>query len=197
MSEPLPMVKFRDLESPEVEAFDLKSKLANAPKGYILEVDLHYPAHLHDRHNDYPLAPEKVAVKAHMLSRYSKRLEEKLKVKYTAKMPAKLIPNFTDKKNYVVHYRNLQYYVAMGMEVVKIHKVLEFDQSKWLKPYIEFNTKQRQHEAKAAAFPFEKDLFKLMNNSIYGKTLQNARHHLNIRIVTSPLRAKKFIAAPP
>ena len=192
MSQPLPTGKFRFLESPEVEAFDLKSKLAEAPKGYILEVDLHYPAHLHDIHNDYPLAPEKVAVRADMLSEYSKGLADKLKVKYTAKMPAKLIPNFMDKKNYVVHYRNLQYYVDMGMEVVKIHKVLEFDQSKWLKPYIEFNTKQRQ----AATSPFEKDLFKLMNNSIYGKTLQNDRNHLNIRIVTSPLRAKKFIARP-
>src|SRR6218665_1701557 len=106
-----------------------------------------------------------------MLSEYSKGLADKLKVKYTAKMPAKLIPNFMDKKNYVVHYRNLQYYADMGMEVVKTPKVLEFDKSKWLKPYIEFNTKQRQ----AATSPFEKDLFKLMNNSIYGKTLQNDR----------------------
>ena len=98
MSQPLPIAKFRFLESSEVEAFDLKSKLADAPKGYILEVDLHYSAHLHDMHNDYPLAPEKVAVRADILSDYSNGLAEKLKVKYNAKMPAKLIPNFMDKK---------------------------------------------------------------------------------------------------
>jgi len=192
MSEPLPTGKFRFLESPEVENFDLGSKLADDTTGYILEVDLNYPDHLHDKHNDYPLAPEKVVVTADMLSPYAVNLAQKLDVKYTAKKPAKLIPNFAKKTNYVVHYRNLQFYVQQGMEVVKIHRILAFEQSRWLQPYIDFNTSKR----KEAESPFEKDLFKLMNNSIYGKTMQNDRNHLNVHILTSELRAMKFIARP-
>src|SRR6218665_3062544 len=127
-----------------------------------------------------------------MLSPYALVLAKKLNVKYQSKKIPKLIPNFADKTNYVVHYRNLQFYISMGMEVVKIHKILEFEQSRWLKPYIDFNTSKRQ----AATSSFEKDLFKLMNNSVYGKTMQNDRKHLNVHIVTSELHAKRLIARP-
>src|SRR6218665_1857409 len=92
--------------------------------------------------------------------------------------------------NYIVHYRNLKFYTALGLEITKTHKILEFEQSRWIKPYIEFNTKKRQEEKN----PFEKDLFKLMNNSFYGKTLQNNRRHLDVRIVTTERKAKKLIA---
>jgi len=80
----------------------------------------------------------------------------------------------------------------MGVKLVKIHKILEFDQSRWLKLYIDFNTAKRQ----VAANSFEKDLFKLMNNSIYGKCLQNNRKHLNVKIVTNEIQAKRYIARP-
>ena len=80
----------------------------------------------------------------------------------------------------------------MGLVLVKTHPILEFEQSKWLKPYIDFNTEKR----KAAASAFEKDLFKLMNNSVYGKTLQNTRKYKDIRIVMDEQRAKRLIARP-
>ena len=80
----------------------------------------------------------------------------------------------------------------MGLKITKIHKILEFDQSRWLKSYIEFNTAKRQ----VAANSFEKDLFKLMNNSVYGKTMQNNRNHLNVRLVTNERQAKRYIARP-
>jgi hypothetical protein len=96
------------------------------------------------------------------------------------------------KTNYVLHYRNLQFYLKMGLKLVKIHKILEFEQSRWLKKYIDFNTAKRQ-VAKSA---FEKDLFKLMNNSVFGKTMEQKRRHLEIRLVTNARRAKRFIARP-
>ena len=104
----------------------------------------------------------------------------------------KLTQNLRNKTNYIVHYRNLQFYLEMGMKLTKIHRVMEFDQSRWLKPYIDFNTVKRQ----AAKNAFEKDLFKLMNNSVYGKTMENTRRHLDVRVVTSQRRAKRYIARP-
>lgn len=87
-----------------MENIDLYSKLDEDPKGYILELDLRYPSHLQDIHNDYLLAPEEVVVEADMLSRYALGLAEKLNVNYRSKKPSILIPNFMDKTNYVVHY---------------------------------------------------------------------------------------------
>ena len=191
MSEPLPTGKFRFLDPDELEDFDLRSKSDDDTKGFILEVDLEYPPHLHNPHNDYPLAPEKMAISDDMLSPYAHELAGKLKMKHNNKI-SKLIPNLYAKTNYVLHYRNLQFYVAMGLKITKIHKILEFDQSRWLKPYIDFNTIKRQ----AANNAFEKDLFKLMNNSVYGKTMQNNRKHLCVKLVTTELRAKRFIARP-
>jgi len=110
MSEPLPTGNFRFLDPDEMEDFHLRSVPDDNPKGYILEVDLDYPAHLHEwSHNDYPLAPEKVVITPDMLSPYSKKLAEKLGVKHISNVK-KLVPNLKSKRNYVVHYRNLQFY---------------------------------------------------------------------------------------
>src|ERR1043165_3942383 len=132
-----------------------------------------------------------MAVTSDMLSPYAQELAGKLKIKHNTKIE-KLIPNLNSKTNYVLHYRNLQFYMAMGLKVTKIHKILEFDQSRWLKPYIDFNTVKRQ----AANNSFEKDLFKLMNNSVYGKTMQNNGRHLAVKIVTNERQAKRYIARP-
>jgi RNase P subunit RPR2 len=190
MCEPLPTGQFRFLDPDEREDFDLHSKSAEDCKGYILEVDLDYPTNLHHSHNDYPLAPEKAKVTPHMLSPYALDLAKKLKIGQGK--TEKLVPNFYAKTSYVVHYRNLKYYLELGMKLTKIHKILEFEQSRWMKPYIDFNTAKRQ----VASSSFEKDLFKLMNNSCYGKTLQNNRKHLNVKIVTNARSAKRFIARP-
>ena len=109
----------------------------------ILEVDLEYPKELHDLHNDYPLAPEQIEVN---------------KVE-------KLIPNLQDKENYVLPYKNLKQYLDLGLELTCIHRWIEFEESEWLKPYIDMNTKLRTK----ANNNFEKDFFKLMNNSVFGK----------------------------
>src|ERR1043165_7155709 len=132
-----------------------------------------------------------MAIADDMLSPYARELAGKLGVKTSSKIQ-KLVPNLYPKTNYVLHYRNLQFYVAMGLKITKIHKILEFDQSRWLKPYIDFNTVKRQ----AASNSFENDLFKLMNNSVSGKTMQNNRRHLAVKIVTNEKQAKKYIARP-
>ena len=134
----------------------------------ILEVDLKYPQHLHDLHSDYPLAPERIKVN---------RVE-------------KLIPNLNDKKNYVVHHETLKKYESLGLEVTKIHRGITFKESAWLKPYIDLNTKLRAQ----AKNDFEKDFFKLMNNSVFGKTMENLRKRVDIRLVTNEKEARKLIS---
>ena len=93
----------------------------------------------------------------------------------------KLIPNLGEKTNYVLHYRNLQLYLSLGMRLTKTDKVLKFRQSDWMKKYIDFNTERRTN----AANSFEKDFFKLMINSAYGKTVENLQKRINVRLVNN------------
>ena len=98
-----------------------------SPIGYFLEVDPKYPEELHELHNDQPLAPEKLTVSSDMLSKYCKKIADKYEIKVGD--VKKLIPNLGNKTNYVVHYRNLQLYLSLGMKLTKIHRVLKFNQS--------------------------------------------------------------------
>ena len=91
-----------------------------SPKGYFLEVDLEYPDELHELHNDYPLAPENLAVSSDMLSNYCKKIADKYEIKVGD--VKQLIPNLGNKTNYIVHYRNLQLYLTLGMKLTKIHR---------------------------------------------------------------------------
>lgn len=102
----------------------------------------------------------------------------------------KLLPNLYNKTNYVIHYRNLKLYLEHGMVLRRIHKVLSFRQSPWLKKYINFNTTQRT----AARNDFEKDFFKLMNNSMFGKTMENMRNRRKLDFVTGERKLKKLAA---
>ena len=113
--------------SKNVDGFDVNSISEKSPIGYILEVDLEYPDELHVLHNDYPLAPEKLAIPYDMLSDYCKKIADEYEIKVGD--VKKLIPNLGNKTNYVVHYRNLQLYLSLGMKLTKIHKGLKFKQS--------------------------------------------------------------------
>ena len=108
-----------------------------------IEVDLEYPHKLHELHNDYPLAPEKLPVSGDMLSNYCKRIADKYEIKVGD--VKKIIPNLGNKTNYVVHYRNLQLYLSLEMKLTKIHRVLKLKQSDWMKKYIDFNTRKRMN----------------------------------------------------
>ena len=98
---------------------------------YVLEVDLEYPDELHELHNDFPLAPEKLAVSCDMLSNYCKKIAGKYEIKVGD--VKNLISNLGNKTNYVVHYKNLQ----------QIHRALKFEQHDWMEKYIDFNTKKK------------------------------------------------------
>ena len=114
-----------------------------------------------------------------MLLEYCKKIAEKHKI--SVGQVNKLIPTLKDKKGYVLHYRSLQLYLDLGLKIKKVHGVLEFNQSPWLKQYIDFNTEKRKH----ARNPLEKDFFKLTNNSVFGKTIENLRKRADVRLVTN------------
>ena len=170
MSEKLPTHGFKWLTGGEMEK--IYENLHNLNKiPCILEVDKHYPKELHDKHNDYPLCPEKVKCKNGV---------------------EKLIPNLRDKTKYVLHYKNLIQCLDMGLKVTRIHRGIKFVESEWMKPYIDLNTNLR---AKAKN-NFEKDFFKLMNNSVFGKTMENIRNRVNVKLVNTEEKLRKLVAKP-
>ena len=162
MMKALPVGDFKWMEKKELENWK------NIP--CILEVDLEYPKDLHDSHNDYPLAPERLKIG---------NVE-------------KLIPNLWDKEKYIVHHENLKLYEELGLKVKKIHRGIKFREEPWMKSYIELNTRLRT-EAKN---DFEKDFFKLMNNSVFGKTMENIRNRVDVKLVNDRKKAEKLAAKP-
>ena len=139
-------------------------------KGYIFEVELEYPSKLWKSHNDYPLAPEKMKINE----------------------VEKLIGSFKPRKHYEVHYINLKQYLEMGMQLGAVHRGTSFYQTPWMAPYISKNTELR----KTAANSFEKDFFKLVNNSVFGKTIENIRKRQNIILVDNRAKASSLITKP-
>ena len=210
MSQYLPVSDFEWMSDEELASITEDWILSLAPDcdtGYFLEVDLIYPREVHSKHSDYPLAPEKIAIKGTQLSPYQRNVlrtqilkeadndltEEQVNAKIDAYQSVeKLVPNLCDKKKYILHYRNLQLYLKLGMKLGKIHQVLRFTQKQWLKPYIEHNTEMR----KQGTSDFEKDFFKLMNNAFFGKTMENVRKRRVIDIVQTPQKLKKLVAQP-
>ena len=180
MSQYLPTGNFKWMTDKEISKTNLGKYELDSKEGLILEVDLEYPKELHDLHNDYPIAPEKV--------------KEKIAKKYNIStgLVRKLIPTLRDKKEYVLHYRNLQLYLNLGLKIKKIHRVLKFDQSPWLKQYIDFYTEKRKH----AKNTFEKDFFKLMNNSVFGKTMENLHKRVDVKLVTNEKKLDKLTSKP-
>ena len=167
MSQLLPTGGFRWVDIHPDEV----SKLANySEKGYLLEVDVAYPRKLHDYHNDLPFMCERMNING----------------------VEKLVPNLHYKKRYVIHIRALEQALKDGLVLERIHRAIEFKQSAWMKEYIDFNTKLRT----AAANDFEKDFYQLMNNSVFGKTMENIRKHRNIKLVTNREVYLKAVVKP-
>ena len=158
--------------------------------GYILEVDLEYPSELDDLHNDYPLAPEKLEISQNTLSKYCFNIANEYEIKIGG--VNKLVPNLGNKSKYVVHYRNLQLYLSLGMKLTKVHRILKFKQSDWLKKYIDFNADKRKN----AANGFEKNYFKLINNSVFGKTMENLRKRMSVKLVANAKDYFKCMSKP-
>ena len=162
MCKPLPVGNFEWMSEEELKNWKNHS--------CILEVDLEYPEDLHDLHNDYPLAPERLKIEG----------------------VEKLIPNLEDKKKYIIHHESLKLYESLGLKIKKIHRGIKFREESWLEPYIMMNTKLRKN----AKNDFENDFFKLMNNSVFGKTMENIRNRVDIRLVNDRRKAEKLSAKP-
>lgn len=162
MCQTLPHSDFKFLRETEVNNFDAASILCiadDADYGFILEVDITYPKKLHFHHNDLPFCPEKDIP--------------------PGGKQAKLIPNLNDKYHYVIHYVHLKVCLKHGLMLKKIHRIITFRQSAYLKQYIDLNTRLRQQSCSS----FEQDFFKLLNNSIFGKTLENNEKKVNVKLV--------------
>ena len=172
MSKKLPVNGFKWFDSAKLvinEEF-IKNYNEDNNKGYILEVDIKYPKRLHKLHSDLPFLPERMEI-------------NKCK---------KLVCNLYDKKKYVVHINSLKQALNHGLKLKKIHRIIEFNQEAWLKPYIDMNTELRE----LAKNDFEKDLIKLMNNSVFGKTMENMRKHRDIKLVTTDKKRSKLVSEP-
>ena len=181
MSKPLPYKNFKWSD-------DLTSDPNNLQKG-IYEVDIEIPKELNDKFKDYPLAPEIKSINENMLSEYQKYLNDKLNIKYNA-ADKKLILDLLPKKNYKVYYKNLDYYLKLGL---KVTKVLTFDEKPFLKEYVDLNTELRKNSKSE----LEKDLFKLMNNAIFGKSMENVLNRSNIKLINNnPEKLLKLIKQP-
>ncbi|XP_052857193.1 uncharacterized protein LOC128265313 [Drosophila gunungcola] len=160
MSQPLPISEFKFLNNLEINQFDIKNISTEGDYGFMLEVDLEYPTEIHDAHNSLPFCPES-------------------KIPPDSKI-SKLIADLCNKENYIIHLKYLQLCIQHGLKIKKIHRILKFRQSCWLKPYIDLNTKHR----KLAKNEFEKNFYKLMNNAIYGKTMENVEKRRDIALVS-------------
>ena len=173
MSKKLPVNGFRWLDSYEINEINeefIKNYNENDNKGYIMEVDVRYPESLHELQSDLPFLPERMKI-------------DKCN---------KLVCNLFNKKKYVIHINSLKQALNYGLKLKKIHRIIEFNQEAWLKPYIDMNTELRKEAKKN----FEKDLFKLMNNSVFGKTMENIRNHRDIKLVTTDKKRSKLVSEP-
>ena len=182
--------KSKWLNKKEIDRFDVNSIGENSSIGYILEVDLSYPSGLHKMHNGYPLAPEKLKIRLNMLSKYCSNIADEYEIKIGR--VNKLVPHLGNKSKYFLHYRKLQFYLSLGMKLTKVHRILKFKQSDWLKKYIDFSTGKQKNTANS----FKKDFFKLTNNSVFGKIMENLWKRIDVRLVNNAKGYVKYISNP-
>ena len=146
----------------------IKNYDENSDNEFLYEIDVEYPKIIGMSHTDLPFLPERRKI---------------------GKVD-KLVGTIEDKEKYVVHISALKQALNHGLKLKKIHRIIQFKQNAWLVPYIENNT-----ELKAVAKnDFQKDFFKLMNNSVFGKTMENLRKHRDIRLVTTDKRRSKIVS---
>ena len=170
----------------------------NGDEGFLFEVDLEYPTHIHDKTKDFPLAPESGEVTEEMLSPFMQQLYKQIQENrnFSSDKPysssRKLLLTQCDKEHYVVHFAVLQFYLEMGLKIKKVHRVVRFTQKRFLEPYVSFNSERRAQ----ARNSFEKDFYKFKNNSLFGKTMEDVRKRMNYKIITDENVFQKLVASP-
>ena len=194
MSRRLPARGFRFLNENQVKSFSLEEimKIDESDlTGYLFEVSLEYPEHLHDQHNDYPLAPEHVLPEYRHLSPLQKNLAKQYNLPKNGNTK-KLIPNLNDKKNYIVFGTALKLYLELGMRLTNIHRIMAFEQEAWLAPFIAHNTEMR----KKATSAFQIAFWKLLNNCIFGKTCESVRKRKHLNFTKNRMKFRKLVRSP-
>ena len=170
MSQKLPAKGFKWVKQKKFNEDFIKNYDEISKKRYFLEVDIDYPKELFNLHKDLPFLPERKKV-------------EKVE---------KLICSIENKEKYVIHIRSLKQALNHGLKLKKVHRIIQFKQKAWLKVYIDMNTELRKN----AKNEFEKNFFKLMNNSVFEKTMENVRNHRDIKLVTLDKRRKRLVSEP-
>ncbi|XP_052131662.1 uncharacterized protein LOC113215059, partial [Frankliniella occidentalis] len=185
-----PVSGFRFLTRQEINELDVMKIEENDSQGYILEVDLSYPPSLHKEHDAFCLAPEHYIPQYEELSPLQKRMIRMYNL--PKKCNRKLIPNLKDKSKYCVYGETLKLYVSLGLKITHVHRVIKFEQKAWLAPYIMYNTEMR----KKATSSFEKSLWKLYNNSVFGKTMESVRKRRNVDFTKQNAKFLKLVRSP-
>lgn len=189
MSQPLPVGEYAWVDRPHLRESIVASITGPSapdewddtrPVGFIVEVDGVFPDAVHDRLSDFPPAPFKSVVHERQVSEYSRGLNERFGTPHDD-ASHKLLCTLGPRTKYKVHARLLHLYCRLGFRVTRVHRVLAFAQQAWMKGYIDHNTRKRA----LARNQFEKDFYKLMNNSVYGKFIQNNRKHGEVKVVTA------------
>jgi hypothetical protein len=191
LSQALPQCNFEWVDN--VQLHEILQLPDDGPIGYTREVNLSIPPHLHDFSDDFPFAPISKKVTLDMQSDFMIELQSAANDGHVrVDCSPKLLLTHNDKKRYVVHYALLKFYCQMGVQVTKIHRAIRFQQSKYLEPFISFNSKKRAESVDT----FTKDYYKLKNNTIYGKSVENVRKRRDIRLCTKPQDAMKYASKP-
>ena len=172
MSQPLPFDEIKFDNTVKLE--DILITPDDKDIGYFVEVDLKYPDNIKSKSKNFPFCPENKTINPNNFSEYMNEIKPDTYIQ-----TKKLICDFSDKKNYLIPYRMLKFYLRHGMIVDEVHNIISFRQSRWLEKYINFNT-QKRNKAKN---DFEKDFYKLLNNAFYGKTMENVRNRLKIKFI--------------
>jgi hypothetical protein len=191
MTECLPYSNFVWMSDEELDIESIMTLSATSPWGCFLEVDLNYPDYLHTEHSDYLLAPEKISIPYNELCPFAKYVCDKLNLKRTTnskKLMSTLLPKF----HYVLHYRVLQFYLRMGMQLLKIHNGIKFIQKPFMKPYIDFLSQKRA----SAKNEFEATTIKLLSNALYGKTIERPENRSKVKLATTKYACEKLSAKP-
>ncbi|XP_064637883.1 uncharacterized protein LOC135497181 [Lineus longissimus] len=193
LSKNLPEKNYRWLSKNEISKLNVTEIPDDARTGFILSVDLTYPAELHERHTMYPLAPHKAVIPPAQWSDYTYELGLRLgEASFFKSGQEKLVPDLTEKRDYVVHYQNLKYYLKCGMRLRRIRRVLAFEQRCWMHDFVDFITSKRSK----AVSDFESSFWKLILNSIFGRLLIDKTKHVNMKLVSNEAAFKKLSSKP-
>jgi hypothetical protein len=219
MTFPLPYDRFRWMTEEELAAFDPEKDGGedddpDGGQGYILEVDLEYPEHLHLDHHSFPLAPEQIELTEQDLSPYAQNVlremvgrgehsasasaatKRKCAEKDSSFLPRhrarKLTSTFNRRIEYAVHSANLKYYLRAGMKLLRIRRGVAFRQRRFIAPYVEMCTRKRQMSKTKA----ESNIFKLLINSLYGKMIESNDKKMDCRFNFHELQAEKRFRCP-